>query len=195
MTKENVEFADIELPPHFEQVRSQLRSFRKKLLRDDAFKNPEQLRAFVGQYLFTAMDDLVRVLGAAFLDSYMLAASNANELKRLHYFTVEELNRLGADIDDDEELPGVSAEILDEFNQAFYALGTYCKAKYPSDTALEERYNRCAAIVREMVEELMGLNKEREEREEERKAKAAEDEQDEETPEAVEAEPEVELHE
>lgn len=149
-----MEMADVELPPGLEQFRAKIRADRKALLRDPAFQDPAQLRQFMALYMLERMDEMVRIFGIAFMDSYGLAASNTNQLRRLHTFVVDELNELGADIED-SDLPGVSTETLESFQQAFYGLGTYLQAKYPQDKELEKRFNLCAELVAAMVEELM----------------------------------------
>lgn len=145
------------LPPVFEKLLADLSGDRRKLLRDENFgKSAEQLRAYIGQYVYPRIDETVRALAQAVMETYGLAFSNANELRRLHRFTVDELNELGADLpEDDAPLPGVSAEVLDEFQAAFYALGTHLQEKYPDDKDTEAAYNRVAEKVGEMVEELM----------------------------------------
>lgn len=150
----SLEMGDVELPPGLEQFRSKIREDRKALLKDAAFADPAQLRQFIGLYLLERMDEMVRLFGTAFMDSYGLGASNTNQLRRLHAFVVDELNELGADIED-SDLPGVSPEVLEAFQQAFYGLGTHLQQKYAQDKELERRYNACAELVAAMVEELM----------------------------------------
>ena len=143
------------LPPIFEQFLKNLKDDRKRLLKDDNFNHPHHLRSFVGQYLYPRVDEMFRMMAAAFMDSYGLAASNTNELRRLHYFTAQELNRLGADVDEGDGLPGVSPDVLNDFQQSFYALGTLLQEKYPEDQDAQAAFNNCAGFVSEMVAELM----------------------------------------
>jgi hypothetical protein len=146
---------EVALPPVFEQFLSNLKQDRKKLLKDKNFGDPKQLQAFVGQYLYPRIEEMFRVLAQVSMEAYGLGASNANEMRRLYYFTVEELQRMGSDVDHDVGLPGVSAEVLDGFQQAFYGLGTLLQEKYPEDQEVEKAFNRCAGFVSEMVAELM----------------------------------------
>ena len=147
---------EVELPPMMEALLRDLKGDRKKLLKDKAFKDPEQLRGFIGQYLFPRLITVVEMLGGAMFDTYGLAVSNANQQQRMHAFVVDELRKLGSDVDRDDELPGLSSEALDRFQQAFYALGAVLQKKLPEDAETEEAWNRCAHILSDMVEELMG---------------------------------------
>lgn len=152
----SMDASQIPLPPVFEHFISELSKDRKKLLRDKAFAESAQLRNYIGQFLFPRFIELVRLLAGMGIESYSLAASNTNELRRLHYFVVEQLHELGADLDaEDAKLPGVSADVLNDFQQAFYALGTLLQSKYPDDAETEASYNRVAACVSELVSELM----------------------------------------
>jgi hypothetical protein len=90
------------------------------------------------------------------VDTYGLAVSNSMQLQRLHAFTINELQRLGSDLDEDAPLPGVSADVLDEFQQAFYALGALLHEKLPGDKQAEGAFNKCAGLIGEMVGQLMG---------------------------------------
>jgi hypothetical protein len=150
-----MEQQEMVLPPVFEQFLSSLRADRKKLLKDKSFSDPNQLRSFVGQYLYPRFEEMFRTLAQAFMESYGLSASNANEMRRMYHFTVGELQRLGSDVDHSTRLPGVSPEVLNDFQQAFYGLGTLLQEKYPEDTEAEAAFNRCAELVSEMVAELM----------------------------------------
>jgi len=147
---------EMELPPVFEQLIQAIGKDRKKLLRTKTFEDPAQLRAFVGQYLYPRMIDVIRLLAGGFMESYGLSVSNTNELRRLHYFTVERLREVGADVSDqdDASLPGVSPAVLDDFQHAFYAIGTAIQ-KEASYAELQECYDRCASFVGDMVGELM----------------------------------------
>jgi hypothetical protein len=153
---------EVELPPMMEALIRDLKSDRKKLLKDKAFKDPEQLRGFIGQYLFPRLITVVEMLGGAMFDTYGLAVSNANQAQRMHAFMVDELRKLGSDVDRDDALPGLSSEALDRFQQAFYALGSVLQKKLPEDKDTEEAWNRCAHILADMVEELMGVRPESE---------------------------------
>lgn len=152
----SLEDAPMELPPPIEHFLGKLKADRKKLMRDKAFLRPEQLRAFVGTYLYPRIIEAVEMLAAASFDTYSLAVSNANGLQRLHAFTVHQLQGVGADLDEDARLPGVSPEVMDDFQQAFFALGVVLKAKLPDDKDAQDAFNRCAGLLAEMVGELMG---------------------------------------
>jgi hypothetical protein len=147
---------EAELPPAMEYFLSQLKEDRKKLLKDKAFTDPAQLRGFIGQYLFPRLIELVQMLGGASWETYSIAVSNTNQLQRLHSWTVEEMRRLGSDVEHGDSLPGVSMEVMDDFHQSFYALGSMFKKKLPDDKEMEEAFNLCARYLSDMTEELMG---------------------------------------
>lgn len=149
-----MEAQQMQLPPQLEKFLDELRADRKRLLKDQVFEDPKQLRQFVGQFLLPRIEDMFRTLAGLGLEAYGLAASNTTELRRLHAFTVGQLNDLGADLSNVRP-PGVSPDVLNAFNEAFYALGTLLSEKYPEDKDTEEAYNRCEQAVAVMVKQLM----------------------------------------
>jgi len=159
----------MELPPAFLKFQEQLKTDRKALLRDKAFaQSPEQLRAFIAQFMFPRLNELVSLMGLALYDTYSLAVSSENQLQRMRAVYGKALKKLGADVENEEgDLPGLSPEILDEFQQAFYALGSLLQKKLPEDKEMEQAYNKCAEILGDMVAELMGDEGEDEEENEE----------------------------
>lgn len=159
---------EMQLPPAFMKFQEQLKADRKALLRDKAYaQNPEQLRAFIAQFLFPRLDEMVALMGLALYDTYSLAVSSENQLQRIRAVYGKALKKLGADVEDEDgELPGLSPEILDEFQQAFYAIGTLLQKKLPEDKEMEAAYNKCAEILADMVAELMGDEEEEDEEEE-----------------------------
>jgi hypothetical protein len=145
-----------ELPPPLEEFLGLLKADRKKLMRDPSFgKNPEQLRAYIGTHIYPRFEEMFRTLASMVMDVYQLGATNATGLRKLHVFTVDELNRLGADLDDDAQLPGVDQRLVDEFAQSFFAVGSLLQKKLPEDKEMEEAYNRCEALLNEVVEQLL----------------------------------------
>lgn len=149
---------EVQLPPAFMKFQAQLKADRKNLLRDKAYaQSPEQLRAFIAQFIFPRLDEFVALMGLALYDTYGLAVSSENQLQRMRAVYGKALKKLGADVEDEDgDLPGLSPEILDEFQQAFYAMGTLLQKKLPEDKEMEEAYNKCAEILGDMVAELMG---------------------------------------
>jgi hypothetical protein len=146
-----------ELPPPFVKMLEGLKADRKTLLRDKAYSNPDQLRAFMGQYLFARLHDMVELMGMALYDTYGLTVSNANQLQRLRSVMTKELRKLGSEVSDDADLPGASTEVLDDLQQSFYALGTLLSKKLPDDAEVQDAYNRCAEVLGELTAELMGV--------------------------------------
>lgn len=143
------------LPPQLQVKFDDLEKHRKRLLKDAAFLRPDQLRLHVGTTLYPAIVDIIQDLAYAFLDTYGLAVSNTNQIRRMHTWAVDEFNRLGADVGD-SDVPGVSTEVLNDFQQAFFSIGALLQKKLPEDKEMQDAYNRCAKIVAEMVRELMG---------------------------------------
>lgn len=166
---------EMQLPPAFQQFQEQLKTDRKALLRDKAYgQSPEQLRAFIAQFMFPRLDELIALMGFALYDTYGLAVSSENQLQRMRAVYGKALKKLGKDADvsldiedEDGELPGLSPEVLDEFQQAFYGLGSLLQKKLPEDKETEAAFNKCAEILSDMVAELMGDDGDDEEDEEE----------------------------
>lgn len=148
---------EVRLPPAFEKLLTQLKNDRKMLMREKSYADPTQLRAFIGQFLFARLGEMVELIGLALYDTYSLAVSNANQLQRMRAVYSRALHKLGADVGDGDELPGVSTEVLDELQQAFYALGTLLQKKLPEDKETEDAYNKVAELLGETVSQLMGV--------------------------------------
>lgn len=149
---------DVELPPAIEKALTQLKKSRRHLLRTKEYgETVKQLQAFIGQYTYPELSQLTQLFGAMFMDAYSVAVSNANQLQRMQTFMVREFQKLGADIDEDAPLPGVSSEVIDEFQQAFYAVGAKLSEKLPEDSEMQEVWNRCAGLLSEVVRDLMGM--------------------------------------
>jgi hypothetical protein len=148
---------EVQLPPAFLKFQGQLKADRKALLRDKAYaQSPEQLRAFIAQFLFPRLDEFVQLMGLALYDTYGLAVSSENQIQRMRAVYGKALAKLGADVDEQGDLPGVSPEVLDEFQQYFYALGTLLSKKLPEDKEVQTAFNKCAESLGDMVAELMG---------------------------------------
>lgn len=153
--KVNLEDAMPPLPPAFEQFLGQLKADRVKLMTEDAFKNPEQLRLFVATYLYPRQEKMFRFLAGVALDAYGLASSNTQQLRRMHAFMVGALNDMGAGLDD-ADMPGVRPDVLDAFQEAFFGLGTLLEKRLPEDAEIQGAYNACAAALSEVIGDLMG---------------------------------------
>jgi hypothetical protein len=152
----------IELPPYFVQLLDAMKGDRRTLMKDKAFEDAAQLRMFMATTQMVRVEDAVKALAAAMMDIHANTAANAQELQNLHRFTREELNRLGADLEDDGYLPGVSPDLLDDFQQAFFALGSLLQKKLPKDQETQQAFNLCAKFLAEMTKELMyGRSEER----------------------------------
>jgi hypothetical protein len=168
---------EVQLPPAFLKFQGQLKADRKALLRDKAYaQSPEQLRAFIAQFLFPRLDEFVQLMGLALYDTYGLAVSSENQIQRMRAVYGKALEKLGADVGDESgDLPGVSPEVLDEFQQYFYALGTLLSKKLPEDKEVQTAFNKCAESLGDMVAELMGEDEDEDEDEEDDDEEEAED--------------------
>jgi len=153
---------EVQLPPAFLSFQAKLKADRKTLLREKPYgQSPEQLRAFIAQFLFPRLDEFVALMGLALYDTYGLAVSSENQLQRMRAVYGKALKKLGADVEDEDgDLPGLSPEVLDEFQQAFYALGSLLQKKLPEDKETEQAFNKCAEILGDMVAELLGEDEE-----------------------------------
>jgi hypothetical protein len=160
---------EVELPPAFLKFQAQLKADRKNLLRDEAFaKSPEQLRAFIAQFMYPRLNDFVQLMGLALYDTYGLAVSSESQIQRMRAVYGKALEKLGADVEDETgDLPGVSPEVLDEFQQYFFALGTLLQKKLPDDKEVQTAFNKCAEALSDMVADLLGEEDDEEEEEEE----------------------------
>lgn len=148
----------VELPPHVENLLLELKRSQKELLRTKDFgEKVQQLRGFAGLHMYAQIIKIVKLFGAMFVDCYSIAVSNANQLQRMQSFVVRELQKLGADVDDEAPLPGVSNEVIDEFQQAFFAVGAKLNEKLPEDAEMQKVWNRCAEMFSDMVRDLMGM--------------------------------------
>ena len=136
-TSENVSLDErpMEIPPAFEAFVGKLRSDKKKLMKDKAFgQSAEQLRGFIGTFTYPRFTEMVRLFASGVFEAYSLAASNAESIRRLHAFVVEELEQIRNELDDiDDDRRGLNPAVLDEFQQAFYTLGSVLKEKLSGD--------------------------------------------------------------
>jgi len=169
MADETRDDEEVQLPPAFLKFQAQLKTDRKALLRDKAYaQSPEQLRAFIAQFLFPRLDEFVVLMGLALYDTYGLAVSSENQIQRMRAVYGKALKKLGADVEDETgDLPGLSPEILDEFQQSFYALGSLLQKKLPEDKETEQAFNKCAEILGDMVADLLGEDEDEDEDDEE----------------------------
>lgn len=156
---QSVEMDDMEpqLPPQLEELLRDVEKDRKSLLKTAAYgKSPEQMRQFIAQFVLPRMAAMIEIFGTALFDTYQLASSNTRQQQKLHRWTAKHLRSLGAEVNDNDVLPGVGDELIQRFSEAFYAIGTMLATKLPDDKEMEATYNRCAAAFDELLKELMG---------------------------------------
>lgn len=164
-TGEDVSFEEqrpMQIPPVFEVLLNRFKDDKKRLMKEKAFgETAEQLRTFVGTFMFPRIAEMVRLFAGAIGDTYSLAASNSEGLRNLHSFVVDELEHIRGELDDIDSGRGdVDPAVFDDFSQAFYALGTLLKEKLPGDEDAESAYNRCIELLGEVVEDLSGGRRE-----------------------------------
>jgi hypothetical protein len=156
---QSVEMDEMEpqLPPQLEELLRDVEKDRKALLKTAAYgKSPEQMRQFIAQFVLPRMAVMIEIFGTALFDTYQLASSNTRQQQKLHRWTAKHLRALGAEVNDNDVLPGVGDELIQRFSEAFYAIGTMLATKLPDDKEMESTYNRCAAAFDELLKELMG---------------------------------------
>lgn len=139
-----------QLPPAFLQARDQARDARKVLLKDPAYAQPQQLRQFIAQFVLPLMEQQTVLFGSAFVDTYMLAAADHEEIGRIHEALENEGSGYGIDLDD-----------LNDLQKAFFTLGSVIQGK--GDPETKAAYDVCAAALTEFVGYVMDDARERDE--------------------------------
>jgi len=139
----------VELPPDVAHFIAEIRNGKKTLMRNAAFaKDLGQLRAFIGTHLFTYLEKTIVLLTVGYLDAFNLAASSAEDLKKLRRRVrdLEDDDRGsgsgGLDEDDADELSKMNDDML----QALVGLAGVLEKKLPEDKEAHESFNRCVEI-------------------------------------------------
>lgn len=155
---ERVQIDDMEpeLPPQLEALIRDIDKDRKSLLRTAAYNKPEQLRQYIAQFVLPRIAQLIEIFGTALYDTYQLSASNARQIRKVHRWTTTHLRSLGAEVNDNDVIQDVASDSIEQFSEAFYALGTKLQEKLPEDKEMQEAYNRCATAFDTLLAELMG---------------------------------------
>lgn len=138
---ENTEVQQVqppELPPAFIQLIKQVREARKTLLKDPAYLQAAQLRQFLAQYVLPLFEQSTKLFGSAFVDTYMLAAADHEEIARINETLDERDGGIDVDLDD-----------LNDLQKAFYALGSVVEAK--NDPETKAAYDACATSLTEFI--------------------------------------------
>jgi hypothetical protein len=144
MPKGNVSLEDLqpELPPVFTRLRDQIAAARKMLLKDAAFGEVRQLRQFIAQYVLPLMETTTTLSGGAFVDTYSLAASNHEEIERIHKVLDDEDGGGG----------GVDLDDLNDLQKAFFSLGSVIQSPTrKDDVELQTAYAATATALAEFV--------------------------------------------
>lgn len=175
------EYEGEDLPPLLAQFKAELQDSRRKLLKekDDktkkfVFSDPEQLRQFVGQFLYPQIIQLLEVLGRSGAEVYQLTMSNAQDVVRLRQWATQNFQSLGVDAGDADV--GMSLETLNEVVQALYVLGSLLQARLPQDKEVGDAFNAVTAKVSELFAEVQAAASGEEEDEEEGEEEESEEE-------------------
>lgn len=139
---------DYELPPALEQLVDEIHSGRKRLLKEKAFDQAGQLKQYIAQFLIPQMEQIVELLGDAYLETYEMSAGTASSVARFQRLTVHHLKELGAKIDPKEALP---TDSLEKLQQAFFVLGSLLAKKLPADREMQNAYNHCMESISDMI--------------------------------------------
>lgn len=139
---------DYELPPAFEQLVDELKASRKRLLKEKAFDRGDQLKQFLGQFLIPQMQQIVELLGDAYLETYEMAAGTASSVARFQRTAFHHFKELGVKIDPSEAMP---VDSLEKLQQAFYVLGALLAKKLPEDREMQDTYNLCMDAISDLV--------------------------------------------
>jgi len=147
---------EIELPPQLVELIQSMKEEQNNLRKNKAFSNADELRKFVAMTLMSRLIQAIEMLGVTAVDTRYLGVSNANQLMRMRRWTAEHLRSLGAQVNDGDPFPGIGTTELNEFGQAFFALGSMLQKKLPEDKEMERTFNRVAAAYDKLVMAVMG---------------------------------------
>ncbi len=147
---------EIELPEPLVDYIELLKEDQTKLLKDKAFANGDQLRKFLANVMVERMITFVEMAGTSMLDTHMLAVSNTKQLRGMRRWTAEHLRGLGVKVSDGEPFPGVGTDEINEFGDAFHALGSYLQEKYPDDEECQKHHNKLVEAFQRLIMALNG---------------------------------------
>lgn len=153
MAQEN----EVPLAPEFVNLLGKLKEDRQKLVRDKEFAKPEQLKAFLAQFLYPRLQDIVKLMGQGLFDIYSLAVSTEEQVLSMRQVYGGALAKLGTPVEGPNgELVVPGAEALEALEEDFFALGSLLQKKYPDDEELQAAFNRCSESIEDLAEDLMG---------------------------------------
>ena len=153
MAQEN----EVPLAPEFVNLLSKLKEDRQKLVRDKEFAKPDQLKAFLAQFLYPRLQDIVTLMGQGLFDIYSLAVSTEEQVLRMRQVYGSALAKLGTPVEgSDGELVIPGAKALEALEEDFFALGSLLQKKYPNDEELQAAYNQCSESLEDLAEDLVG---------------------------------------
>lgn len=183
MTEESVDLSQlpVELPPQLEALVADIRDGGKALA-GKAFLNPAQLRDFIRLNIVEWLAQNIEVIGTAVYDTHKLATSNAVQIQRQRRWMAKHLRSLGVDVSDGQPFAGTSAERLNDFGAAFFALGTYLQNTYAKDAQLGQLFDTVVLAYNALAEDLAGNQEvpdDEDEPEDEDESKEIDDEGDE----------------
>jgi hypothetical protein len=157
MTEESVDLSQlpVELPPQLEKLVEEIRDGGKALA-GKAYLNPAQLRDFIRLNIVEWIAQNIEVIGTAVYDTHKLATSNAVQIQRQRRWMAKHLRSLGVDVSDGQPFAGTSAERLNDFGAAFFALGTYLQNTYAKDAQLGQLFDTVVLAYNALAEDLAG---------------------------------------
>lgn len=151
-----------QLPPAFTALLGDVTAARKMLLKDAAFKEPQQLRQFIAQFVLPMMENQVRILASGLVDTYSLATASHEKISRIEQEDSEGEGGNRIDLDD-----------LNDLQKAFFAHGSLVTQQ--GNPELIASYEACATALAQLVSAVMD-----EAREDERDRQDEDDDEDDE---------------
>lgn len=162
-----IDLGKVKLPPPFQELVDQLRSDRKKRMKDPAFAKPDQLRNYLGLHLMPRLEKFLVLLSGGLAETYDISASNLREFGLLRSFVIKQLRAQGVEIppEIEQQLPDDVEELVDEVDQALFKLATVLSEKLPNDKEAEGAFNNVRELFDDLVDELLGADDDEKEKE------------------------------
>ena len=115
------------------------------------YNDARAMREFIGLELVPQIVQALSVLSDLTAYTHGIANNASMGVVSVKRWATGHFRALGArELEDD---PGLSSETLDTFGNAFFALGTHLKEKYPDDEALSAKWNAAAEAYGKLLEE------------------------------------------
>ena len=144
---------DFELPPALEQLVEELSAGRKRLLKEKSFDRADQQKQFIAQFIIPQMQQIIELLGDAYMETYEMAAGTASSSARFQRTALHHFKELGVKVD---VAQGYPSDALEKLQQALYVMGSMLAKKLPNDREMQDVYNTCMSGVAELIGISMG---------------------------------------